>query len=832
MNNSSSSYQYFPKNNTLPPNSQYRNDNTLSKNQLDNWKSLDLLSNNNISTSEIPPQVYTNYIKTELQEPTDSNMTDVRTIPTQLSKDYIPNYNDINIYKYDQYNDIQNKLNHPESNNNQFSQNLNANYPIISNTSNYQVQAISDNNRPRNDQNSSILSWNTESDLCENSSYRRFSPISYKKRFSQKIESSIIDYKRNSSDPIKISRPRRRKSTDPYFGLTDSAIPFFGATTQLNEIYNEDRSTNYSCKIVAKIDRGFFLSNDEWTCYRRNYFQINTCFRLFNFKGFNQKNEIENTDLPLFIMNSADKSFLKIKRFFISISAFIDNDLAKKIELIMHTSKRDKGPQIFPIPQSIQPGGNLQSTNITNTGLNKNVICFERLQFKTATANNGKRRAAQQYYKLVLNILADCGDGDKIPVASVSSAKLVVRGRSPGHYNDNPTYRTPTDNYKTSIPPRLAVQTQNSSDTINLPQPHDITQKDKLFNKNRKYDFYKQVTDKNSYFSQPEYTSITLPALNTSIDSSNYSYNSNQQASSSLPPFQHNNNLNQNINSFDNTLDPVTKNLPIPQNVNQMISKISTQTTKNGNYLSPSSNHNNSLVNQMCNIDQKPYNIGESKLGQDSRNYGLLESSVQNQGDFNNIQYFLNSNSNIADSQPQIHNIEKNRDDRNLSRIDTQILSAKRRFSQLNTSGYQFDQNDSSAIYNKSSNAYIRSEIHSSNAFEKKFNTNSLPPLSAPEPYQTTMKSLNTEYNQNGAQEFNTSRLNSQSYSANVEEKKENIPLYNYSHLPFYKNDVGQQNSYDNILIERYNNVQNNNIIDMNDQATSSNHLSSYKNHN
>ena len=56
---------------------------------------------------------------------------------------------------------------------------------------------------------------------------------------------------------------------------------------------------------------------------------------------------------------------------------------------------------------------------------------------KLATANNGKRRAAQQYYHLLVELWADCGQSGAdqfVKVAYRKSAKMIVRGRSPGHY--------------------------------------------------------------------------------------------------------------------------------------------------------------------------------------------------------------------------------------------------------------------------------------------------------------------------------------------------------------------------------------------------------------
>nr|CAG8511280.1 1669_t:CDS:2 [Entrophospora candida] len=125
--------------------------------------------------------------------------------------------------------------------------------------------------------------------------------------------------------------------------------------------------------------------------------------------------------------------FHTITQFLLGISARVSNS-DKKIELVQHTPKRDKGPQMVPVPKPIRPGGNL---NLSSVGSNSNIVTFERIQFKTATANNGKRRAAQQYYVVMVDLYAQVENGEQFRVATSTSASLVVRGRSPGHYADN-----------------------------------------------------------------------------------------------------------------------------------------------------------------------------------------------------------------------------------------------------------------------------------------------------------------------------------------------------------------------------------------------------------
>jgi hypothetical protein len=123
-----------------------------------------------------------------------------------------------------------------------------------------------------------------------------------------------------------------------------------------------------------------------------------------------------------------------VTHFSISISSKIAST-STKIGLIQHTPKRDKGPQFVPSRREIRGGGNFA---LPATTCNQSIATFERVQFKTATANNGKRRATQQFYILMVDLFAHTQDGRIIRVAASQSDTLVVRGRSPGHYTETP----------------------------------------------------------------------------------------------------------------------------------------------------------------------------------------------------------------------------------------------------------------------------------------------------------------------------------------------------------------------------------------------------------
>ncbi|RDW91034.1 putative ndt80 like DNA-binding family protein [Coleophoma crateriformis] len=198
-------------------------------------------------------------------------------------------------------------------------------------------------------------------------------------------------------------------------------------------------------EIYGKIDKGFFIADNDWTCYRRNYFALQCSYTLLP--------HIPNG--PLHLVQSGGHS-PSILGFAISISAVVDGQHGKVIELVQHTPKRDKGPQLKPeripiAPKQPQLGifgdGGLGNSSRSlfdqsfgpNPGQTATEATFERIQFKNATANNGKRRAAQQYYHLVIELFADLGSHHSshdrwVKVATRMSAPMVVRGRSPGHY--------------------------------------------------------------------------------------------------------------------------------------------------------------------------------------------------------------------------------------------------------------------------------------------------------------------------------------------------------------------------------------------------------------
>lgn len=248
-------------------------------------------------------------------------------------------------------------------------------------------------------------------------------------------------------------------------------------------------------EVSAKVEKGFFLSNvdQKWTCYRRNYFSVVCHFDLHP--------SVNNGRLSLKRANASSSSPPElVQAMGMRLSAAVDGPQGKSIELVQHTPKRDNGPKnkidvvkvspsatpgrnehtisphgVYQVPlssfhptgaapgpylplQNSAEGNSSSTTNNQSSSLSPSYPytngtthmptpgqstshTFERVQFKQATANNGKRRASQQYFHLMVELFADVRkDGSDTPswikVAQRVSEKIVVRGRSPSHYQN------------------------------------------------------------------------------------------------------------------------------------------------------------------------------------------------------------------------------------------------------------------------------------------------------------------------------------------------------------------------------------------------------------
>ena len=237
----------------------------------------------------------------------------------------------------------------------------------------------------------------------------------------------------------------------PHLSANGQNVPPFEPTESFLQL-GDSSGRPVQTEIHAKIDKGFFRADQDWTCYRRNYFSVACSYGLES-----GRSEVDHERVHLNRSGQPER----ILGFFMCIAAKVDGEDGKAIELVQHTPKRDKGPMTQPEKRELKPnpsgnlglysspgfgsGSNLaadyDSSYLGPQQENQSVTTFERIQFKKATANNGKRRAAQQYFHIVVELFAKVYKGkgsesEYVKIAHRVSAQMVVRGRSPGHYQD------------------------------------------------------------------------------------------------------------------------------------------------------------------------------------------------------------------------------------------------------------------------------------------------------------------------------------------------------------------------------------------------------------
>ncbi|BFZ53760.1 hypothetical protein PYCC9005_000791 [Savitreella phatthalungensis] len=148
---------------------------------------------------------------------------------------------------------------------------------------------------------------------------------------------------------------------------TDHGSPHFSKAYQLVPLL-DDSGHGLQLDLHGAMTKGFVRVHDNWTCYRRNYFEL-----VCSVAGLGAGH--------LYLLDGRQVTDLHL-----TVGAVTCDSPAAQTPVVQHTAKRDKGPQMEPSVKLIN-----------NDQLDAS---WERLQFRTATANNGKARDVQQYYRL------------------------------------------------------------------------------------------------------------------------------------------------------------------------------------------------------------------------------------------------------------------------------------------------------------------------------------------------------------------------------------------------------------------------------------------------
>ncbi|GAB0134090.1 transcription factor vibA [Epichloe bromicola] len=187
--------------------------------------------------------------------------------------------------------------------------------------------------------------------------------------------------------------------------------------------------------LSAQLHGMFFLSEmpastgdgaalqPELTCYRRNLFQISGS--LVMPRGQLSVNDANET--------------LPVSNLEVAVSAIesVDGNPVRLIVIPWKTPPPNspeivQGPDQEPSPLPLIP---FQEDGAEANGeFAVYPIGWRRLQFRIATANNGRRKELQQHFVLHLKVFGTLPDNSKVVLSESITAPIVVRGRSPRNF--------------------------------------------------------------------------------------------------------------------------------------------------------------------------------------------------------------------------------------------------------------------------------------------------------------------------------------------------------------------------------------------------------------
>lgn len=190
--------------------------------------------------------------------------------------------------------------------------------------------------------------------------------------------------------------------------------------------------------MTAELYGMFFVAEDvfggentgrplELTCYRRNLWQCSG-----------------QITLPRNITNCVDEQGQQLPVIDVTASITAIESIEGKATEIISIPWKSSNPALGTngageeakvagappnVPLDLSGGQELDGNRVSVP------VSWKRLQFKHATANNGRRKGLQQHYVVQINLLAKTKSGDYIKIAEVQSGPVIVRGRSPRNFD-------------------------------------------------------------------------------------------------------------------------------------------------------------------------------------------------------------------------------------------------------------------------------------------------------------------------------------------------------------------------------------------------------------
>lgn len=264
----------------------------------------------------------------------------------------------------------------------------------------------------------------------------------------------------------------------------DNKLLGFGAPILGKAVIVDEAGQFAEPAMTAELYGMFFVAEDvfgdaahntgrplELTCYRRNLWQCSGQITLPRHVAHctdEQGRQVSIVDLSASI--SAIESIEGKATEIISIPWKSSNPIAAGGD----DSKAAPGSAAPPnVPLDLSGGQELEGGSVSVP------VSWKRLQFKHATANNGRRKGLQQHYVVQINLLARTKSGEVVKICEIQSGPVIVRGRSPRNFDSRKDVPLTGDKKldRRSIETGLSGSgTKQPQVSQQLPQQQDLSQ--------------------------------------------------------------------------------------------------------------------------------------------------------------------------------------------------------------------------------------------------------------------------------------------------------------------------------------------------------------------
>ena len=187
-------------------------------------------------------------------------------------------------------------------------------------------------------------------------------------------------------------------------------------------------------------------ASTELTCYRRNLFQITGTITL-------------PRALRYITTEMGDRIPILNQELFISATESVEGHPVKLISVPWKTPINNTSTT--PEDKSEKEPVSIPLDTMSNQDLDADFatfpIAWKRLQFRIATANNGRRKELQQHFVVRLRVVATLATGNRVSICEARSGAIIVRGRSPRNFQqrkDLPVGGTGANNRRPVAPTR------------------------------------------------------------------------------------------------------------------------------------------------------------------------------------------------------------------------------------------------------------------------------------------------------------------------------------------------------------------------------------------